>query len=95
MFENVFKKGGKVDNDDKIFENILKRINKNVFSERASGDFTRKSNNSILFKTLNIFSLVLESLLHDDKIVKIKYKFYYFSSKSSKFLSFSKINYCF
>ena len=93
MFENIFEKNGKIDNDDKIFENILKRINENIFSKKANNNFARKLNNSILFEISSVFSLILEPLLHDDKIVKIKYKFCHFSSKSLKILSLS-INYC-
>ena len=48
-------------------KNVLKRINK-----RNRLSLTRKLKNSISFKTLNNFSLILKSLSHDDNVMKIK-----------------------
>ena len=81
------------------FKNLLKKndnVSKNIFEifNKNENNLTRKSNNSILLKKLNIFLLISISLSHDNDIKKIKIFFCHFLSKFSKILSISiLINY--
>ena len=77
-FENFSEKNK---NNNNTSKNIFEAFDEN------DNNLTRKLNNSISLKELNIFSLTSISLLHDKNIKKVKQIFYHFLLKSLKVLS--------